>query len=424
MQSDNQTTSGLPTGNSSIWRDAIRQKDFGAIADWFTDQFFRTGIGALFAVGLAAGLSADSASRGFTLGFRIFALGLLVAGACTVSGWLLGLLFGIPRTLARASAGPVPPASGAPAGQAQQQTPPSSRVNTNLEDISDWLTKTIIGVGLTQLYNVPPFLWKLAHDANALGFDWNPYGHLLALGLMFYFAPGGFWLGYVGTRTILTKLFDWADGPSQEDLVQAARLTVHDGAITAATAQQQPVDAALLATPLKQLTTTAQIMAWAAAQARAHNFDDAKVALNSILVDDPGNREARDQLYTIQNVEMVYALYEPGPQGFTRAIQIGEALLDDARSADDANLHVWLACAYSQKYGDAKARHADDATLAQIKTRVLKEIDDAIRLDKNSRQRLHAYWQPDPGSIDNDLSWFTADDPDLAKRLNPPATDD
>jgi hypothetical protein len=36
----------------------------------------------------------------------------------------------------------------------------STRVNTNLEQISDWLTKIIVGLGLVQLRSVPDYLYK------------------------------------------------------------------------------------------------------------------------------------------------------------------------------------------------------------------------------------------------------------------------
>jgi hypothetical protein len=143
------------------WSEAMKRREFGAIADWFIYYFFWGGIIGLLVAGFAA---AFDASGGFwaslAAGFRIFVLSSLFAAASTLSGWLLGLLFGIPRTLARANL--PPPATGASGGGAgaSSAAAPSSRVNTNLEDISDWLTKTIVGVGLTQLFYVPHYLWQ------------------------------------------------------------------------------------------------------------------------------------------------------------------------------------------------------------------------------------------------------------------------
>src|SRR6266508_6277591 len=69
----------------------------------------------------------------------ILAVAALVAGGAFVAGGLLGFLFGIPRSLA----GPEGSVDGAAAGGAY-------RPNTNLEQISDWLTKILVGVGLVQ----------------------------------------------------------------------------------------------------------------------------------------------------------------------------------------------------------------------------------------------------------------------------------
>src|SRR4051794_33887578 len=60
----------------------------------------------------------------------------LAAEAC---GGLLGLLFGVPRT--------IDPEGGERKGAARV----SYGANTNLEQISDWLTKILVGLGLTQL---------------------------------------------------------------------------------------------------------------------------------------------------------------------------------------------------------------------------------------------------------------------------------
>jgi hypothetical protein len=205
------------------WARALREGDVASIADWFIKRFFIVGAVVLALSGLAAGVDqgfAKGFGPGIGAGLRVFVLSALFGAASTVSGWLLGLLFGVPRTLAR---GQVSSAAARPDGseaaqsdQAQARPSPTSRVNTNLEDISDWLTKTIVGVGLTQLFAMPGYFWNVAGELNDKGFGWDPYGRLLALGLFFYFAPGGFWLGYVGTRTILTKLFELIEGPTSE----------------------------------------------------------------------------------------------------------------------------------------------------------------------------------------------------------------
>ena len=63
------------------------------------------------------------------------AVAALVAGGAFLAGGLLGFLFGIPRSLAVQE------------GVADQG---GYQPNTNLEQISDWLTKILVGVGLVQ----------------------------------------------------------------------------------------------------------------------------------------------------------------------------------------------------------------------------------------------------------------------------------
>ena len=169
---------------------------------------------------------------GTLLGFRVGGFGILLAAASTVMGWVFGLLFGIPRSLARPQPTIAPSAQGGAAGVSQpqggQNVPAStdsgqnapatgalatgasvqvnsrkadqatSRVNTNLEDISDWLTKTIVGVGLTQLYNIPSFMWRVSGKLNTQGVLWAGSGQAFVLLTAIYFGLGGFWLGYVG----------------------------------------------------------------------------------------------------------------------------------------------------------------------------------------------------------------------------------
>jgi hypothetical protein len=87
---------------------------------------------------------------------RGFAAGCLLALAAGMVGSLTGFLFGLPRSARTdvVTRNPNPPA--ADAQRIEVETRSSGyRANTNLEDISDWLTKILVGVGLTQLASIP-----------------------------------------------------------------------------------------------------------------------------------------------------------------------------------------------------------------------------------------------------------------------------
>ncbi len=107
--------------------------------------------------------------------WRPASLLLLVGGAASLVGAFLGFLFGIPRTVIAAQ-------SGADDGRAvvgmsyasldrlyerddASRNGLSERVgpNTNLEQVSDWLTKILLGASLTQLGQAPASLERLAN---------------------------------------------------------------------------------------------------------------------------------------------------------------------------------------------------------------------------------------------------------------------
>jgi hypothetical protein len=102
------------------------------------------------------------------------------------------------------------------------------QVNTNLEQISDWLTKIIVGLGLIQLGKLPGYLVRASsYVGQTFGKD-DSYAHF-ACALLLYFSVMGFTLGYLLTRLYLTGAFAAADRAAmspqafREELERAAR---------------------------------------------------------------------------------------------------------------------------------------------------------------------------------------------------------
>ena len=153
------------------------------------------------------------------------AVGLLIAGASLAAGILIGFLFGIPRTLQR-EAQKTGTASGL--GQAE-----SYGVNTNLEQISDWLTKIIVGVGLVQLTVIPGKLKSLA-DYLATAFVAQAVPGAMVMAIICYFGIFGFLLGYLWTRIYLTGEF------SRIERVARDRPEYYEGLIHAYLYQPMP----------------------------------------------------------------------------------------------------------------------------------------------------------------------------------------
>jgi tetratricopeptide (TPR) repeat protein len=380
------------------------------------------------------GLQNATCISGRTSGFRVFALGLMLAGACTCTGWLFGLLFGVPRAVAQATNNNAAAAAASTSSTANNRTSPT-KVNTNLEDISDWLTKTLVGVGLVELQSLPRFLGDLAFAANAYGFGWADHGQLLALSIILYFVPGGFWLGYVNTRTLLTRLFNLFDGGAWQAHVNVAALADNlevDGLneIRPAKGAVMVSDAAVLSQPLQTLDEEDEIVAWAAAQARAGNVLAACAALENVLGSNPANDVATRQLVKIYislgrippalalakqlpddaPPKVLAALYEPQPDGYKKAIKLGEPLVEVGASCEQSSsVHIWLACAYAQEY-DYADKHGQGDEKQAARVGAITHITKAIDLDPDkARDAMVKLMYPSDDSIDNDLSVFQGD---------------
>jgi len=140
----------------------------------------------------------------------IVGVALAVAGGALLAGGLLGFLFGIPRTLQRETTEGATQNQGQ--GNGNQGSPHGIyyQANTNLEQISDWLTKILVGVGLTQISAMPGAIQNYAgYTAAGLGNFAN--SQVFAVALLAYFLIGGFLAGYLLTRLFLPKAFYHAE---------------------------------------------------------------------------------------------------------------------------------------------------------------------------------------------------------------------
>jgi CheY-like chemotaxis protein len=153
----------------------------------------------------------------------------MVAGAVLLAGGLVGFLFGIPRS---PSLGGIPPAGALEGHSGEAITQYSYRPNTNLEQISDWLTTILVGIGLTQLGSIADNLRQLStYLAPVLG--GLPGSSVFALTILLYFVICGFLLGYLWARLFLPGAFQ------QADLSLIRRLAERQALSTAATLIQQ-----------------------------------------------------------------------------------------------------------------------------------------------------------------------------------------
>jgi hypothetical protein len=132
----------------------------------------------------------DSSASPF---LRVLAVGLAIAAAASALGAFVGFLFGLPRTVD----GGAVTADGTPTTRAGMAT------NTNLEEISDWLTKILVGIGLVQLGAFVTRLSKVG-DSLAPGLGGGDGADAFAVCLLVYCMIDGFLLGYLWTRIVVS----------------------------------------------------------------------------------------------------------------------------------------------------------------------------------------------------------------------------
>ncbi len=287
-------------------------------------------------------------------------IGSLIALASGTVGALLGFLFAVPRVLSR-DPKDEPPSPNSSADSKRKRVLSS---NTNLERVSDWLTTMIVGVGLTQLNQIDPALYRFriflretarvfpdAAGGNA-GTLPNVGPMLLIVGLI-----AGFVSLYLFTRLKLSALFQLVE----EDL-----------------------DRLPSAIAVKEMATQASLSG-----AAESPFIRAVLESTQPSVDDSLNL-----MYTL--------LYRP--DGYQKVIDLG-GQLSNSVAAKRPDYWFYLAAAFGQKHhallsvGGTERESAKDNAFDCARR--------AVALDPTFKSRL---WQiSDPDGVDNDLADFRDD---------------
>jgi hypothetical protein len=141
---------------------------------------------------------------------KVLALGLLTAVAAFAVGAIIGFLFGIPRSIAATShTTGQGTANGEKGAAAETELAQHFKPNSNLEEISDWLTKILVGVGLVQIHQVSSAIESIANGL-APGLGGGDYGYPVAVTLLIAFSITGFLCAYLYTRLHLQNAFELA----------------------------------------------------------------------------------------------------------------------------------------------------------------------------------------------------------------------
>jgi hypothetical protein len=126
-----------------------------------------------------------------------------------VIGTLVGFIFSVPKLISDSPTG-VPPAGTNIAKKKVEE-------NTNLTQISDWLTKVLIGAGLVEMKEIPPFIHQVATVmGKGIAGTSNPTVvddiTVMCAAIILFFLSWGFISGYLVMKLILTEQFADSDG--------------------------------------------------------------------------------------------------------------------------------------------------------------------------------------------------------------------
>jgi hypothetical protein len=171
---------------------------------------------------------------------KAFGAVMLIGLAAAMVGGFLGFLFGVPRPVAgttpqpaSASPAPAPPGGASPGPSTAGQTPPAGAVagartqptasatpppgarawqaSTNLTEISDWLTKIIVGVGLVEAKGIFDRLSQLSQALGDMLFDGAVGSKLVIPSVIVSGALVGFLYAYLFTQLVIAALMARTD---------------------------------------------------------------------------------------------------------------------------------------------------------------------------------------------------------------------
>lgn len=141
----------------------------------------------------------------------VFGGALILSWAAALAGGLIGFVFAIPRSRQEQVSVKV----SASDDNQKASRPSDYSANTNLEQISDWLTKILVGIGLVQFDT----FWNrgvriLNHLTPLMGNV--PAARPATLSLTAYFVLWGFFFAYLATRLWLPKALSRAERDEED----------------------------------------------------------------------------------------------------------------------------------------------------------------------------------------------------------------
>ena len=416
----------------------------------------------LFTLGIVfVGLSALRAS-----GILYTATAVFWSASIFLASALIGFLFAIPN-IGKSKTKSNTLVSASSATEMSEKIPLESwdeqrfRPNTNLDQISDWLTKAMIVVFLINLYRLPQLIDRAtSYIAAGLGGEQHKF---VATAMLIYFAALGITSSYLITRFYLGSVFGVEHSRDVKELAALAlkqlraslcfpRLPLLGSSVFTGLFEFKPDAAAMpedereLAvraakqmtnSPLTSLADPEEIGLWAFAQCLIGNYPDAieayQLALSksqsdiNIRVELAGALSAGSMPFSVVKdylldarkqvkpktdmkvkERLYYALtscflYIDPPDGFTQAIEYAEEYIGDTENVENSGIYVNLSVAYAQKYKWDKNGFKNLDILNADRLKSLDALIVAIKIDSRWRSILQLLFYAEP--ISKAMEW-------------------
>lgn len=125
------------------------------------------------------------------MGGRILFIGIILGIAAFLSSFFMGTLFGMPKR--------------------NNEKESDYSLNNSLVEISDWLTKIIVGLGLVNLKEIPGYLVSLGEYVRTSSKYDGQLLNIYSIGIVIYFGFLGLYIGYNYMRLVLSNKYKYAD---------------------------------------------------------------------------------------------------------------------------------------------------------------------------------------------------------------------
>jgi hypothetical protein len=161
----------------------------------------------------------------------------MIAFAAALGTGLVGFIFGMPYARDTTGAGPILQ-NATDEGQKAQAAANAYRPNTSLEQISDWLTKILVGVGLVEINQAPEVLSRVVRFL-APSLDVGAQARPIVAATLIFFSVCGFLFGFLWARLYLRRWFVLYDQEAfKKELVEELSRFSADGRAIALATQQ------------------------------------------------------------------------------------------------------------------------------------------------------------------------------------------